>query len=140
MSHITKAQLENLVTRINATAGTPTEQYTRTDDGRLKANEGCYYLAGAYGGWKLEQMGAQGCRDITSGYDTKRELEGKLRAFLAGLNSSKGASSLQKCERYELHHPGATYSNPEWGYPGPIGSVRTYPGLPWGPLNPSKEI
>lgn len=85
----TKATLDRLVTLINEAAGTPQERYTRTD-GQLKANEGCYYLAGAYDGWKREQMGAQGTRDITQGYDTERDLEGKLRAFLAGLDASKG--------------------------------------------------
>ncbi len=87
----TIAELEHLVTRINVAAGTPTEQYTRTDDGRCKANPGNYHLSSAYGGHQLCQMvnDGGGARNITSGYVSKRELYYQMRAFLEGMLSIK---------------------------------------------------
>lgn len=93
-NRITKADLENLCDRINEAAGTPLTPYKR-DTKRCTPNAGNYHLAGAYGGWKLEQMSStEGCTGTscvtTSGFTTKRELYAEMNAFLNGMNASKG--------------------------------------------------
>ena len=54
---------------------------------KVHHNPGCYYLAGAYGGWELVQMGKNGgVTDIfRSGYIPKKELHGLILAFIEGI-------------------------------------------------------
>ena len=83
---INKQDLENLVDRINDIAGTPKEHCSRID-GKFKANIGNYYLSGAYGGWKLEQVVNEGggCTSITNGFVPKKDLYYEMQAFISGL-------------------------------------------------------
>ncbi len=78
MERITQAHLENLLKRINQTAGFENPKYSTPDS---------YGLDGAYGGWKLVQYvnSSGGERNITHGYVSKRELYEKMHAFLSGL-------------------------------------------------------
>jgi hypothetical protein len=74
---VNKADLEMMRDRINKALNQPLE-YTNNH----------MYLDGAYGGWKLSQVmpTGSGSRNITaSGYTTKKELYGEMRAFLAGI-------------------------------------------------------
>lgn len=84
MQRITERDLNNLLAAINTKAGHgPNPPYN---------TPGAYTLAGAYGGWKLEQYAntGGGVHTIsTGGYVPKRELHNQMRAFLAGM-ASKG--------------------------------------------------
>jgi len=87
MERITKKDLEYLVKRINEVKGTPVEEYTKDPEtGWYKSNLGNYHLDWAYGGVCLEQTVTEGggTRIILLGYGTKRELYGKMQAFLIG--------------------------------------------------------
>ena len=86
MPRITRKDLDGLVARVNAIAGTPAEPYTRTATGEYVANAGNYHLSGAYGGWALHQMcEGGGTRDVLySGHVPARELFGMVDAFARG--------------------------------------------------------
>jgi len=87
MERITKKDLEYLVKRINEVKGAPVEEYTKDPEtGRYTSNPGNYHLDWAYGGVCLEQTvtGGGGTKSIIPGYGTKRELYGKMQAFLIG--------------------------------------------------------
>jgi hypothetical protein len=87
MERITEKQLQNLVDRINTATGSPAKPWSRTD-GRSIANVGCYHLDGAYGGWCLHRINNESggvTTPIGGGYNTKRELDGKLQSYLSGL-------------------------------------------------------
>ena len=85
---ITTKQLESMIEQINDALGVPNEPYAdeRDERGGLVANAGTVYLAGAYGGSRLEQMcKGGGSRDfLSSGYATKRQIWELGHAWLAG--------------------------------------------------------
>jgi hypothetical protein len=91
MQRITNKDLERLIARINDALGVPQEPYQETRDARggLIANAGTCYLAGAYGGVRIEQMCAGGgSRDLlSSGYGTKRAVYDQARAWLDGFDA-----------------------------------------------------
>jgi len=99
---ITKEHLISTVWRINAALGKPQDPWKvdgrgkpiRDENGGLIANEGVVYLAGAYGGWKLEQMSkGGGSRDLSStGYVPKRQLYELAQMYLLGLETRNGNS------------------------------------------------
>ena len=91
---ITNRHIEALVERINAATGSPAEPYVRADDeggkARYVAQVGCYHLSGAYGGVALHRMSNEcgGVSDVFGcGHMPKRELYGRMRAFLAGVDA-----------------------------------------------------
>lgn len=88
---ITTKQIENLVKDINASLGVPNDPYsdTRDNNGGLIANVGTVYVAGAYGGARLEQMcRGGGSRDfLSTGYTTKRVVYDIAMAWLSGRQS-----------------------------------------------------
>ena len=89
MDRITMKQLEYLVDQINKATNSPLEPWTRQPDGTIKANIGNYHLSGAYGGYCLHRMhnDAGGVTTpLVYGHVPKRELYGKMRAFLDGIN------------------------------------------------------
>jgi hypothetical protein len=53
---------------------------------------GRYTLAGAYGGWQLQQIINEGggVRSITSGYGTKREVYHLIHAYREGMAAGRG--------------------------------------------------
>ena len=79
--------LEALVLHLNQITGNPETPWTRKDN-KLTANVDNYHLDQAYGGVRLDQMDNEGggvhC-PLGCGYDTKRDLEGKLRAYMNGI-------------------------------------------------------
>lgn len=84
---VTIRALEIAVAEINRICDTPAAPYTKHRDGTFTANIGNYHLGAAHGGWCLQQIHNDG-GDITfplgEGFIPKRELLGKLRAFIAG--------------------------------------------------------
>lgn len=92
MDRITRANLDWLVERINKATGNPLTTYTKTKDGKYKANIGNYHLSGAYGGWALEQICSDGGgvhSTFGCGHVPKRDLYNRMRAFLEGLEAGK---------------------------------------------------
>ena len=83
---VTKSMLEKLILHLNTITGSPTEEYTKIEgSNRFKPNAGCFYLAGAYGGYKLERSLRRGASaDSTSGYVSKRDLMEQIRGILTG--------------------------------------------------------
>ena len=92
MNRITEKQLQALVDSINERMGTPMVPWTRKD-GKLVANLGNWHLSWAYGGVTVNEMmneaGGVNCPLGLGG--PKRELETKLRAFIAGMQSRRAA-------------------------------------------------
>lgn len=91
MERITKKQLETLINRLNKLTNSPERPYT-VADGKCTANPGCYYLAGAYGGYKLERMSnaGGGCHDVVpTGYTTKHALYDAIYCYLSGIDAGR---------------------------------------------------
>ena len=93
---VTKSDLERKIDLLNQITNNPEKPYA---DGyevvnginRLKANAGNYHLAGAYGGWELQQMSkGGGTRDVlSSGYTTKKDLYYLICAFIDGIEEGQ---------------------------------------------------
>jgi len=99
----TMADLNGAVRGLNRIAGFSEDEcdaplYTRGEDGKTRAMVGRYTLAGAYGGWQLQQVINEGggVRAITSGYGTKREVYHLINAYREGLAAG------QSDDRYTL--------------------------------------
>lgn len=87
-SRITDKDLEAVVARINRITESPSESYSKTEDGKLKANIGNYHLSYAYGGVSLHRMNNESggvTTPISSGHVTKRELYSLMQAYINGL-------------------------------------------------------
>lgn len=88
---ITIKQLEQQIDYLNELTNNPLKPY-----GNKGANIGCYYLAGAYGGYQLQQIVNEGggCRTLlNTGYTTKKNLYNNINSLLLGLelkNKQKG--------------------------------------------------
>ena len=80
MNRVTINELEELVQWIN--------ELTGHNDAGAKVG---YKLGGAYGGWRLEFIGVHGgnSEPLGGGYYSKKELAGKLRAFIRGLQTAQ---------------------------------------------------
>jgi hypothetical protein len=93
MNRVSMKELEFLAKQINEACGTPTECWTKQPDGTFKANIGCYHLAGAYSGYALECIHNEsgGVVTVLGGFMPKRELAGKMRAFLHGIHTAIAA-------------------------------------------------
>lgn len=91
---ITNARLQMVVDRINDALGIeqPGAYIGRDENGKLIANAGHVYIAGAYGGTRLEQMcEGGGCRDfLASGYATKSNVYDQAQAWLLGFRAGQG--------------------------------------------------
>ena len=89
---ITQAQIEVMLNEINEFLKQPTEPYTMQPDGKLKANDGVFFLGMAYGGHRIEQMVNGGAvRNITN-YDTKRATyDAALELFKSTIQTEKVA-------------------------------------------------
>lgn len=91
---ITIENLQAKVDHINRMTGMPLESYTKGADGKFTPNAGNYHLDGAYGGYELQRMdltvGCSGTSDVfRCGHVSKRELAGKLDAFINGLEAAQ---------------------------------------------------
>lgn len=87
---ITKKDLDAVCKRINIEMCMALEPYTKVD-GKYIANIGNYHLSGAYGGYALHRMCNQGggITDIFHGHMPKRDLYGKMHAYLDGIYAEK---------------------------------------------------
>ena len=87
---ITEKHIDHLVKTINELTNSPIDYAIKQGDKYL-IQVGHYHLDSAYGGHKLVRTmnDKGGIREITHGYDSKRELYGKLQAFIRGLETSK---------------------------------------------------
>jgi hypothetical protein len=86
---ITNKHLENAINELNQATGNACQAWEKTESG-YTANIGCYTLAGAYGGYQLQQIvnGGGGVHDVFSvGYVSKRELYNLIRAMIQGVNA-----------------------------------------------------
>lgn len=87
---VTIKDLERLTERVNRETNSPLTGYTWDDDAKSHQNAGHYYLAMAYGGYKLERLSEHGSSDIsTDGYGTKKQLYKWIHAFLDGMAIAK---------------------------------------------------
>ena len=94
MTRITEQDLQAAVNRINRMTGSPAEPYAKVGD-KWVAQIGCYHLSHAYGGVALHRMHSDGggVSDVFGGHMTKREMYGKLHAFIAGFGAGKEVSA-----------------------------------------------
>ncbi len=86
---VKQADIEHQIERLNNAIGVPNELSTKQPDGTFKRNPKVFYLAMAYGGYKLEQQCAtgSGCRDVlNTGYTTKRELYQAIDCYMRGMD------------------------------------------------------
>ncbi len=87
MRKITQKDREAVVSRLNKVTKSPESSYTKTKDGKFKANIGNYHLSYAYGGVSLHRMSSigGGVDDVFScGHTTKRDLYNRIHAYLIG--------------------------------------------------------
>ena len=92
MQRITDKQLDNLAQWLNELTGSPTEPYSRGEDGKLRANIGNYHISHAYGGVCLHRMVNDGGgvnTPLVYGHVPKRELFNAMHAFIKGINTQK---------------------------------------------------
>ena len=96
MYRYTMADLNGAVRGLNRIAGFSEEEadaplYTMDENLRSTAMVGRYTLAGAYGGWQLQQVINEGggVRAITQGYGTKREVYHLIHAYREGMAAGK---------------------------------------------------
>ena len=85
----TLATLNLLIDHINEITNSPKTPWTRKEGGG-DANIGNYHLSQAYGGVCLHRMSSAGGgvnTPLSSGHDTKKNLETQLRAFINGIES-----------------------------------------------------
>lgn len=86
MNRITDKDLQAVVNRINLILKTPETPYLKVGD-KFIAQIGCFHLSHAYSGVALHQMQNRsgGVKDIFYGHMPKRELYGKMQAFIKGI-------------------------------------------------------
>lgn len=91
-NRISEKDLEHIVESLNVATNSPKSTYTKGKDGTSKANVNNYHLSYAYGGVSLHRnVKGGGTTDVlSSGHTTKRELYTMMRAFLAGIQETKG--------------------------------------------------
>lgn len=88
----TNAELNALVSYLNTLTGQPSTPYSKDADGKYVANVGNYHIDGAYGGVNLHQIvnTGGGIKTVfTMGYMPKSELAGRIRSFIAGIETGK---------------------------------------------------
>jgi hypothetical protein len=94
--------LEPIVARLNRMTGSPASTYT-TVDGRQRAQIGNFYLDGQYGGYALYRIVSEGggSSDVLQvGHVSKRELQGLMFAFIAGMEFRTALPIQKETERF----------------------------------------
>ncbi len=92
MDRITVKNLEALCERLNTITDSPREPYTMDEEGKYRANPGCYHLSGAYGGYCLVRVSNTGggvSTPLACGHGPKRELWELMHAFIRGIELGK---------------------------------------------------
>lgn len=85
---VTKKLLKQKVYNLNSMMGEKTEAYSKTDDGRFRANPGTYVLDMAYGGYRLGRICNEGGGEsnvLYAGYMKAGECAILIDAYVAGL-------------------------------------------------------
>ena len=80
---VTIKQLESQVKYLNELTNNPLKPY-----GNKGANIGCYYLAGAYGGYELQRVCTSGggvTTPLNTGHIPKKRLYNLICAFVSGI-------------------------------------------------------
>jgi hypothetical protein len=88
MTRKTLKEIEDLVFRINQTAGTPLAPYAKDQEtGQIKSQKGNFHLDFAYGGVALHEMlgDVGGVNDVFHGHYTKNAMHLLLWGFLQGM-------------------------------------------------------
>lgn len=89
---VTIKDLQSIVDRINRITNSPMEPYTKTPDGKYKANVGNYHLSQAYGGVDLHRMSNEAggvYTPLNCGHVSKRELQKLLFSYISGLTEER---------------------------------------------------
>lgn len=85
---ITQKDLEAVCRLINLETDSPLESYAVNGEGKMKANIGNHHIGYAYGGVCLQRIVSEGggvsC-PLDNCHIPKKELYGKMHAYLAGL-------------------------------------------------------
>jgi hypothetical protein len=88
---ITDKHLQGLCDRLNRLTGSPLVPYLKVGDKHV-AQIGNYHLSYAYGGVALHRMHSAGGgvnEPLYTGHVSKRELCGRMHAFILGIESTK---------------------------------------------------
>jgi hypothetical protein len=92
MTRITRKMLESRVETINSILNCNPAPYTRSEDGKLAANVGTFYLSGAYGGYCVNRMANDSggvSMPIWNGHIPARDAYERISAFIAGIQFGK---------------------------------------------------
>lgn len=86
---ITLKDLESIIDRLNKVTNNPLKTYVFDEkSGKYLSQAGNYHLAGAYGGYELQQMvnegGGVSC-PLNTGYTTKKALYYAIDNYLRGV-------------------------------------------------------
>ena len=74
--------------RLNAITNSPSEPYTKNENGEYIANIGNFHLSGAYGGYCVHRMCNKSggiSTPFISYHTTKRDLYDRLNAYINGI-------------------------------------------------------
>jgi hypothetical protein len=88
------ADLEGIIRLLNIRTNSPAEPYTRTEDGKYRANVGNFHLSRAYGGFSLHRMYSDGgavTDAFRSGHLPARDLYNRISALLKGFEIAADA-------------------------------------------------
>ena len=93
---ITEARLQRAVDALNEAFGYPIAPYAEGHDAagnrRFIPQARNIHVAGAYGGWRLEQMdpnGGSGTRDVGGGFGPRRQVYDQVQAMLWAVREMK---------------------------------------------------
>ena len=91
-TRITDKFLRAQISSLNRMTGKTDEIYMHDDTGRVTGGiPGTYCLSGAYGGWALHRMSADGGTGINdvfnSGHMPARELSNRISAYIQGIHA-----------------------------------------------------
>lgn len=92
MQRITIKDLRSVCARLNRATNSPMDAYTRSEDGKFKANIGNYHISQAYGGYCLHRMHNEGggvSTPLNCGHIPARELYNNMLSFIYGVESTK---------------------------------------------------
>ena len=86
---ITLKDLESIIDRLNKVTDNPLKPYVLDEtSGKYLSQAGNYHLAGAYGGYELQQMVNEGggtTSPLNTGYTTKKALYYAIDNYLRGV-------------------------------------------------------
>ena len=99
MKRITEKDLANLCRRLNMITNSPLDPYTKGNDGKCTANIGNYHINYAYGGaelYRMHNLAGGVTNPLRSGHVSKRELYGRIHAFIDGILEAQAEQEKSK--------------------------------------------